>query len=77
MQDTRTPAINAAIALVINILLNIILSRYLGTGGTSPCNEYFSHNLHDFIIYQPENEDRDIWHAVASATTCHCQQKTD
>lgn len=33
MQDTKTPAINAAIAMVINIILNIILSRYLGIGG--------------------------------------------
>lgn len=33
MQDTKTPAINAAIAMVINIVLNVILSRYLGIGG--------------------------------------------
>ena len=33
MQDTKTPAINAGIAVVINIILNIILSRYLGIGG--------------------------------------------
>lgn len=32
-QDTKTPAINAAIAVVINIVLNLILSRYLGIGG--------------------------------------------
>lgn len=33
MQDTRTPMINAAIAMAMNIVLNIILSRYLGLGG--------------------------------------------
>mgnify|MGYP000866754191 CR=1 FL=1 len=33
LQDTKTPAINAAIAVVINIVLNIILSRFLGIGG--------------------------------------------
>lgn len=33
MQDTRTPMINAAIAMAMNIVLNFILSRYLGLGG--------------------------------------------
>ncbi len=33
LQDTKTPMINATIAVVINIILNIILSRYLGIGG--------------------------------------------
>lgn len=33
LQETKTPAINAAIAVVLNIILNIILSRYLGIGG--------------------------------------------
>ncbi|MTI46831.1 MAG: murein biosynthesis integral membrane protein MurJ [Firmicutes bacterium] len=33
LQDTKTPMINASIGLVINIVLNIILSRYLGIGG--------------------------------------------
>lgn len=33
LQDTKTPMINATIAVVINIVLNIILSRYLGIGG--------------------------------------------
>lgn len=33
IQDTKTPAINAAIAVVINIVLNIILSRFMGIGG--------------------------------------------
>jgi putative peptidoglycan lipid II flippase len=33
MQDTRTPMINAAIAVVLNIVLNLILSRFLGIGG--------------------------------------------
>lgn len=33
IQDTKTPMINAAIALVMNIILNIILSRFLGVGG--------------------------------------------
>lgn len=32
-QDTKTPAINAAIAVVINIVLNIVLSRFMGVGG--------------------------------------------
>ncbi|MGI6423719.1 MAG: murein biosynthesis integral membrane protein MurJ [Tepidanaerobacteraceae bacterium] len=33
MQDTKTPMINAAIAMGMNIVLNIILSRFLGLGG--------------------------------------------
>ncbi|CAH1225195.1 Lipid II flippase MurJ [Paenibacillus auburnensis] len=33
MQDTKTPMINAAIGLGLNIILNIILSKYLGIGG--------------------------------------------
>jgi putative peptidoglycan lipid II flippase len=33
MQDTKTPMINATIAVVLNIILNLILSRYLGIGG--------------------------------------------
>ena len=33
LQDTRTPMINAGIGMGLNILLNIILSRYIGIGG--------------------------------------------
>ena len=33
LQDTKTPAINAAIAMFMNIVLNIILSKFLGIGG--------------------------------------------
>lgn len=33
LQDTKTPVINASIAVVINVVLNIILSKYLGIGG--------------------------------------------
>ncbi|MDF2520156.1 MAG: murein biosynthesis integral rane protein MurJ [Clostridia bacterium] len=33
LQDTKTPMYNAAIALIMNIVLNIILSRYMGIGG--------------------------------------------
>lgn len=33
LQDTKTPAINAAIAMVMNIVLNLILSKFLGIGG--------------------------------------------
>jgi putative peptidoglycan lipid II flippase len=33
LQDTRTPMVNGTIGVIINILLNIILSRYLGIGG--------------------------------------------
>lgn len=33
MQDTKTPMINAAIGMIINILLNLILSRLLGISG--------------------------------------------
>lgn len=33
MQDTKTPMINAAIGMVLNIILNIILSKYMGIGG--------------------------------------------
>lgn len=33
LQDTKTPMVNAGIAVVLNIILNLILSRYLGLGG--------------------------------------------
>lgn len=33
LQDSKTPMINAAIAMIMNIILNIILSRFLGIGG--------------------------------------------
>ncbi|HSI66961.1 MAG TPA: murein biosynthesis integral membrane protein MurJ [Planococcus sp. (in: firmicutes)] len=33
LQDTKTPMINGAIAMALNIVLNLILSRYLGIGG--------------------------------------------
>ncbi len=33
LQDTKTPMINAAIAMAMNIVLNIILSKYMGIGG--------------------------------------------
>lgn len=33
MQDTRTPMINAAVGMFLNIILNIILSKFLGIGG--------------------------------------------
>lgn len=33
LQDTKTPMYNAAIAVILNIILNIILSRYMGIGG--------------------------------------------
>jgi len=32
-QDTKTPMINGSIAVIMNIVLNIVLSRYLGIGG--------------------------------------------
>lgn len=35
LKDSRTPMINGVIAVSINIVLNIILSRYLGIGGLS------------------------------------------
>ncbi|TYS69706.1 murein biosynthesis integral membrane protein MurJ [Sutcliffiella horikoshii] len=33
LQDTKTPMINAAIGMVLNIILNITLSKYLGISG--------------------------------------------
>lgn len=33
MQDTKTPMTNAAIGMILNIILNLILSRVLGIGG--------------------------------------------
>jgi len=33
LQDTKTPMINAAIGMILNIVLNIILSKYMGIGG--------------------------------------------
>lgn len=33
LQDTKTPTINAAVGMFLNIILNIILSRFLGVGG--------------------------------------------
>ena len=33
LQDTKTPMINAALGMLLNIILNVILSRYFGIGG--------------------------------------------
>lgn len=33
LQETKIPMINAALGMLLNIILNIILSRYLGIGG--------------------------------------------
>jgi putative peptidoglycan lipid II flippase len=33
LHDTKTPMTNAALALAVNILLNVILSKFLGIGG--------------------------------------------
>lgn len=33
MQDTKTPAINAAIAVALNIILNLVLSKFMGLSG--------------------------------------------
>lgn len=33
LHDTKTPMINATIALLLNIILNFVLSKYLGIGG--------------------------------------------
>ena len=33
IKDSRTPMVNAAIGMTINIILNIILSKYMGIGG--------------------------------------------
>lgn len=33
LHDTKTPMINATVAVVINIVLNLILSKFLGIGG--------------------------------------------
>lgn len=33
MQDTKTPVINSSIGMIINIVLNLILSRVMGIGG--------------------------------------------
>lgn len=33
LQDTKTPMINASLSVAINIILNIILSRYMGLNG--------------------------------------------
>lgn len=33
LQDTKTPMINAAIGMILNIILNLILSKYIGLGG--------------------------------------------
>ncbi|MEY8304574.1 lipid II flippase MurJ [Anaerosalibacter bizertensis] len=33
LQDTKTPMINGIIGVVVNIILNLILSKYMGLGG--------------------------------------------
>ncbi|HZG73361.1 MAG TPA: murein biosynthesis integral membrane protein MurJ [Chondromyces sp.] len=33
IQDTKTPVVNASVGMIINIALNIILSKYMGIGG--------------------------------------------
>lgn len=55
LQDTKTPMINAVIALVLNIFLNIILSRYLGIGGlalATSISAYISTGLLLFSLYK-------------------------
>jgi putative peptidoglycan lipid II flippase len=38
LKDTRTPVINSMIAMAVNIMLNILFSRYLGIGGIALAN---------------------------------------
>lgn len=33
LQDTKTPMINGTLAVIVNIFLNIVLSKYMGIGG--------------------------------------------
>lgn len=33
LQDTKTPMINGVLAMIMNIVLNIVLSKYMGLGG--------------------------------------------
>lgn len=33
LQDTKTPMVNSTIGIAVNIILNIILSRFMGIGG--------------------------------------------
>lgn len=33
LKDTKTPMINASIGMILNVILNVILSKYLGIGG--------------------------------------------
>lgn len=33
LQDTKTPMINASIGMILNVILNIVFSKYLGIGG--------------------------------------------
>lgn len=33
LQDTKTPMINASIGMILNVILNIVLSKFLGIGG--------------------------------------------
>jgi putative peptidoglycan lipid II flippase len=50
LHDTRTPMINAAFALTVNIVLNIILSKYMGIGGLALASSISSIFAQDYCF---------------------------
>ncbi|WP_440898003.1 murein biosynthesis integral membrane protein MurJ [Amphibacillus sp. Q70] len=51
LQDTKTPVINASVGVIVNITLNLILSRYLGIGGLALATS-LSSVLTAILMYQ-------------------------
>ena len=51
LQDTKTPMINGTIAVVLNIILNLILSRFLGIGGLAFSYEYIRYSWYHITVY--------------------------
>ncbi len=56
LQDTKTPAINAVFGMVLNITLNIILSRFLGIGGLALATSISSIFLSILLIVSLRNK---------------------
>lgn len=55
LHDTKTPIINAALAMIINIILSYILSQFLGVGGLALANSISAILCTIFLIFSLKN----------------------
>ncbi|MDK0574923.1 murein biosynthesis integral membrane protein MurJ [Clostridium perfringens] len=56
LQDTKTPMINAIFSMVVNIVLNIILSRYLGLPGLAIATSISAIISTAILVYNLKNK---------------------